>query len=302
MQDRHFIQEMERAFSKPVANGVVELDNLLFNRSSFNVLRLEELYVKTKGIIPPYRQSDHFIVFVKQGTGKRSIGQYTFTIQDNSLAVVPRKIIHTATYTSKPEGYLICFSADFFVQQAFSFDLLNKRKVLKSSSQHFMLLHAEQAQEISGIFEKIIEECNSHFEERKQMIALKILELLIMCDRLFKENISRDCTASSPDLLQRFNELIEDNFAEHRNVQFYAEVLHTHPNNLNQLVKKATGLTAKQTINKRLVLEAKSLLVSTALSIKEIAYKLGFEDPNYFISFFKKEQHATPAHYRTEPV
>ena len=71
---------------------------------------------------------------------------------------------------------------------------------------------------------------------------------------------------------------------------------------MNHIVKKATGLTAKQTISKRIVIEAKYLLSSTTLSVKEIAYELGFEDANYFISFFKKEQQTTPTQYRTQPV
>ena len=96
--------------------------------------------------------------------------------------------------------------------------------------------------------------------------------------------------------------VIESNFSKHREVQFYADALHTHPNNLNHIVKKATGLTAKQTITNRLIIEAKYLLVSTTLSVKEIAYELGFEDANYFNSFFKKDQQTTPAQYRIQLV
>lgn len=134
------------------------------------------------------------------------------------------------------------------------------------------------------------------------MIALKLLELLILCDRFFTHQDICDCTADYTEVILTFNELLETNFRHHRDVQFYAAAMHTHPNNLNHMVKKATGLTAKQTINNRLVIEAKYLLSSTTLTIKEIAYELGFEDPNYFISFFKKEQLATPSQYRLQTV
>lgn len=119
MQDPRFIKELQLAFSKPVKDGVIDLDSFLINRHSFNLLRLEDLYVETKGIIPPYRQSDFFIIFVKQGAGKRSIGHYTFDIHARSLAVIPKRVIHAATYTSQPVGYLISFTPDFFSAAGF---------------------------------------------------------------------------------------------------------------------------------------------------------------------------------------
>jgi AraC-like DNA-binding protein len=302
MQDPRLVKEIQQAFATSVKDGVIDLDLFLPHRSAFNLLRLEDLYEETKGIIPPFRQSDFFILFVKQGAGKRSVGHHTFNIQDNSLVVIPKRVIHAATYTGRPVGYLVSFNSDFFLQQSFSYKLLNSKRVLQPALPPYMIVSPEQAIELTDIFEKIIEECNSGFEEKKQMIAVKLLELLILCDRYFTEKAACECTLDYSETVQAFNELIENHFTKHRDVQFYAEALHTHPNNLNHIVKKATGLTAKQTIINRIIIEAKYLLVSTSLSVKEIAYELGFEDPNYFYSFFKKEQHATPAHYRNEPV
>jgi AraC family transcriptional regulator, transcriptional activator of pobA len=302
MQDLHLLREMQRAFSKPVVNGFIELDRLVLARPSFNIFRVEDLYAGTNGIIPPYKQSNFLVLFVKEGTGNRLIGPYTFTIRNNSLAVIPPGVIHASTYTVQPRGYFITFRADFLLQQAFPYKLLNSKHVLKPSCQPFTVLNGQQAAEITAVFEKIIEECNSGYEEKKQMIALKLLELLLLCDRFFREKSACEDTSVYPPLLQTFNELIERHFARHRDVQFYAAALHTHPNHLNALVKKATGLTAKQSITHRLISEAKYLLVSTSLSVKEIAHELGFEDPNYFISFFKKVQQATPASYRRQYV
>lgn len=302
MQDKQFLSDLKRAFSKVVENGVVDLDKFLVQHESFNVLRLEDLYAVNGSHVPPFRRSAFLILFVKKGTGTRSIGHYHFSISTNTLAVIPKHIIHAATYTSKPYGYLVAFDAEFFTQQAFPFKLLNTKRVLRPSLRPFLMVSEEQAEELTIIFEKIIEECNSGFEEKKEMIALKLLELLILCDRFFTQQDRCDCTADYTEVILTFTELLETNFRRHRDVQFYALAMHTHPNNLNHVVKKATGLTAKQTINNRLVIEAKYLLSSTTLTVKEIAYELGFEDPNYFISFFKKEQHATPSKYRLQPV
>jgi AraC-like DNA-binding protein len=75
--------------------------------------------------------------------------------------------------------------------------------------------------------------------------------------------------------------------------------MNMHPNYLNSLVKKHTGLTAKESIQNRLLLETKYLLHSTDLSIKEIANKVGFHDPNYFTSFFTSHEKLSPGNYRS---
>jgi AraC family transcriptional activator of pobA len=302
MQDALVLSALKRAFSKVVQNGVIDLDKYLVQHESFTILRLEDLYAVNGSHVPPFRRSAFIILFVTEGTGERSIGHYNFTITDNSLAVIPKHVIHAATYTSKPYGYLVVFDADFLMQQAFSYKLLNSKRVLRPSLKPFIMVNEEKGRELTTIFEKIIEECNSGFDEKKEMIALKLLELLILCDRFFAEQDRCDCSSHYTELILQFNELIEANFRHHRDVQFYAAAMHTHPNNLNHIVKKATGLTAKHTINNRILIEAKYLLASTERSVKEIAYELGFENPNYFNTFFKKEQQSTPAHYRMQPL
>ena len=89
---------------------------------------------------------------------------------------------------------------------------------------------------------------------------------------------------------------------EQRSVKFYADQLNVHPNYLNSIVKKQTGLTAKESIQNRLLLETKYLLHSTNLSIKEIANQVGFTDPNYFTSFFSKLENISPGNYRSSFV
>ena len=97
----------------------------------------------------------------------------------------------------------------------------------------------------------------------------------------------------------RFTEHLENHFMENHSVNFYANLLNLHPNYLNTLLKKHTGFTAKETIQRRLLLEIKYLLHTTSLSIKEISSRLSFNDPNYLTTFFSKAEKITPLQYRT---
>ena len=69
---------------------------------------------------------------------------------------------------------------------------------------------------------------------------------------------------------------------------------------LNDVVKHLTGKTAKTFIDEFVILEIKRYLVSTSLSIKEIAFKTGFEEPANMAKFFKKNSQLTPLKYRQQ--
>lgn len=102
MQDPRTIPELQMAFSRKVRGRVLNLDRFLLQYNSFNVLRLEDVFAKTDGEVPPFRQSNFLMLFVKNGKGNRSMGHHRFTIENNSLAIIPRHMIHTAHYTTQP--------------------------------------------------------------------------------------------------------------------------------------------------------------------------------------------------------
>ena len=70
------------------------------------------------------------------------------------------------------------------------------------------------------------------------------------------------------------------------------------PQHLIRLFKKHLGVTPLQYINKSKILHAIDLLRNSELSIKEIAYALGFDNPNYFSRLFTKEESISPAEVR----
>ena len=87
----------------------------------------------------------------------------------------------------------------------------------------------------------------------------------------------------------RFKLLIENNLTEHPSIIEIAEELALNPNSLYNMVKQYSGLSPKEFITNRLILEAKRrLYYNKQSSIKELAYELGFNDPEYFSRLFKK--------------
>jgi len=92
--------------------------------------------------------------------------------------------------------------------------------------------------------------------------------------------------------------LVEEHFRKERLLGFYAEKLAMTPGRLNDIVKRATGVTAGHLIRQRVLTEAKRQLIFTSLAIHEIAYDLSFSDPSHFARFFRQQTGTTPQAFR----
>lgn len=96
-----------------------------------------------------------------------------------------------------------------------------------------------------------------------------------------------------------FRDLLEQQFHTWHQVSDYAERLGYSTRTLNRLARQNTGLSAKQFVDERVVLEAKRQLSHADASVAEIAGRLGFDDPSNFSSYFRRRTGTTPATFRT---
>jgi AraC-like DNA-binding protein len=106
----------------------------------------------------------------------------------------------------------------------------------------------------------------------------------------------------SPDkennFVKQFLELVEIHYKTERQVGFYAEKLHLTPKYLSRLIKQQTRKSANDWIDNYVMLEAKALLKSTGMSIRQISEELNFADQSVFGRYFKKIERLSPKEYR----
>jgi AraC family transcriptional activator of pobA len=130
---------------------------------------------------------------------------------------------------------------------------------------------------------------------------LKLLMALIVRLR----GAVRDVTAaeaSEAGLSRRFRALAEAHFREHWPIGDYARALGLSEDRLHAVISRATGRPPKEILQRRLALEAKRHLLYTSMTVKEIAYDLGFDDPAYFSRFFTRRATMSPSEYRASAV
>lgn len=85
-----------------------------------------------------------------------------------------------------------------------------------------------------------------------------------------------------------FKLMVETHLTEQPSVNTIAERLALTTNSLYRIVKEYSGVSPKDFFTSRLIIEAQRKLFYSNLTIKEVAYDLGFNDPDYFSRFFRK--------------
>lgn len=99
-------------------------------------------------------------------------------------------------------------------------------------------------------------------------------------------------------LVDDFLKLVEINYKEYRNVDFYAQKLSLSPKYMSTVIKQNSGVYAATLINKRVILEAKVLLRTTHMTIQQISNELNFSTQSSFGKFFKRLVGLSPKEYK----
>lgn len=99
-------------------------------------------------------------------------------------------------------------------------------------------------------------------------------------------------------LFRQFKKLLVENYRRHHRIEFYADALHISTTYLARTVKRLTGHTVRFHIAELLCADARRLLDSTDMEVKQIADLLGFSDQSVFGKFFTKMTGLSPVKYR----
>jgi AraC family transcriptional activator of pobA len=299
IEKNRILNMYKRVFTEFHHEPVIDIDKIIKHKFDLSVYRLAEVVSALRGTVPPIKQNCYSIVLVKEGCGEKRIGKFAFPIKENTLYIVPAREVHSSNFESgKCSGYVLFFDIDFFLKTDLPKQCIVNRKVFNEYFQPYLYLEQAQTKGLTEIFENLLQIDDNNDVEIHEMMAIKVLELLIMCDRIFLKTQVAEKTVTYNPVIGKFSRLLEAQHCEIRNVSQYAALLNVHPNYLNYLLKKHTGLSAKQLINNKIISESKYLLSNSALIIKEISSRMGFDDPNNFSSFFQKCTGKSPVLYR----
>ena len=247
-----------------------------------------------------FKLEDACIFFCHSGEARIEIDLLEYDITPNTQIIfLPNSIINYSYASPDLSISYITFSNAFFQEATVRLD---------PSIFHFLkenpvvTLLVERTRTINGLIialEDLYKDKENCFRLQilRNYIQSFLLDIYDKTHRIFEQNRPEGISRQE-ELFKRFIQLIHKHCLNQREVSFYAQKMFITPRYLSAITQAVAGETAKNIIDKHVILEIKVLLESTDLSIQEIANRLQFPDQSFFGRYFKKHTSISPQYYR----
>ncbi|BAV04781.1 AraC-type DNA-binding protein [Filimonas lacunae] len=245
--------------------------------------------------------SYYHLLYFTEGSGEHVIDFTHYPVKKGSVYFMKPGQVHRWFFGDAPDGYVINFS-DGFLEQAFVRSQILELFPFWEPMVGPQVVEVPETMQpaVENLFETILTEQVAKKQMSREMMTALLIQLFVTIKRTMPEADAALPVNYNATILRNFQQLIERHFAHIKLPKDYAAMLYITPNHLNALCKDATGISAGELIRKRIILEAKRLLVNLELSINEIGDRLNFQDSSYFIKFFKKDTGITPETFRKQ--
>lgn len=249
--------------------------------------------------IQALRRQFNLIYILLDGVHDVHLGADYRWLRPNDLVIVPENFLYASTNVRNCKGYCMHFKTEF-IQPLLKRPLAEEFSFFDLQAEHIINVSPEESLLIQQSFIDIIAEYERFSAERDFLLRNYIHILLLRVRDIYRPHAKHidESATRSMKITNQFKHLVEKNFIEHREVQYYAAQLHITPKYLSEVVKLNTGKSPRDIINEMLLLEAKVLLGSTDKTITEIAHQLQFQDQSHFSHFIKQQTSFTPLQLR----
>lgn len=273
-----------------------------YSKLHFEVQAMRPYFEKNlEHCIKPHRHSFYQILWFNEASA-HFVDFEVHQLPAQSLLLLDKHQVHYFCPNAANQGILIHFNDYFLVNEsnemhkALYYSLFSG---LGASSNTLLAdKHLSKTQQLLALIQDELAHTGLH---QKEMLYHLFHSFLVLLERIKQSQMAKEAPQNLSDdyvLLFNFRKTIEQHLANPFTIQAIADKLHIHSKKLSALTQTYWHQTPAQFIAQRRVLEAKRLLSNTSLSIKEVAYALGFDQATYFTKFFKKQTNLTPKEFR----
>lgn len=243
-----------------------------------------------------HRHSFFFILLIDKGKGSHEIDFQLHDVTDHSLFLLRPGQVHQLTLKAGATGFLLEFDNEFYHPN----NQASIQRLRKASSKNFCRLEAGRFRKLHALLNTIFQECTTKHEGYQEVIKASLEIFYIEFLRLSEdpEAIKTNENTYTQQRFEEFNELLEKHVATQKQVSDYTALMNLSSYQLNEITKSAVGKSVSALIDEQILLEAKRYLLATPNQVKDVADQLGYEDPSYFIRFFKKHTGISPEAFR----
>lgn len=240
----------------------------------------------------PHRHNGYFeLVYLTAGAGVHMIDERQYVVNPPTLFVIRRDQVHCWDLSKPGEGYVL------IIRKELADGLTDEqlRLLFAAISKNNCLL-LEDAHAVNLLWEVLLKELPAGPDTIPE-VAIWVLKALLGV-LMEKANPSLKPAGKPGGLHEQFLHLLDQGETLKRTVQYYAGLLHTTPQNLNNACRKAVDRSATDVLEDFLLREAKRLLLYTPGTVAEISWALDFKDPSHFVKYFKRITGQTPNAFR----
>lgn len=242
----------------------------------------------------PHKHNQYFeIIFIAKGKGAHWIDDVRYEVKPPILFFISQDQVHNWDLKTEPDGFVIILKKDFVEK---SLDLQLKMLLARIST--LPCISIEENDTISQLFELLTIENKLDTESSFYTTEGLLKALLAKIHDIASLEINR--LPKKTNLYESFLDLLSKGKTIKNKVAYYAEILNTTPQNLNTACRKAVDKPAAEVLSDFIINEAKRLLLYTDKTVSEISFSLNFNDPSYFVKYFKRIYGYTPQSFRSD--
>ena len=239
----------------------------------------------------PHRHDFYHLFWIESGNGTFVSDGRSYPVTHGSLIFVPPGQVHAWKWNDTLSGYVLCFEpALLFSGNDRPYRLLHDlaQFSVATKDRATFQIAGSTYQILRAAFKGLADESSGNAEFRGDMVRSQVTALLIRLHRLCLSTPSVQVQGYSTQLTNHFLLLLEKAEGKLQRASYYTSALSVSPRVLVDAVLAETGKSPSAWIRDRTLLEARSLLTYTDLTISEIAYRPNFRNVSYFVRFYRR--------------
>jgi AraC family transcriptional regulator, transcriptional activator of pobA len=256
-----------------------------------------------KAILPNFYK----ISYKQNLSGKIKYGQGYYDFDEGGLSfILPNQVLACVDDEQDMSGYTLLIHPDFLRGYALDNKIKNYGFFSYGANEALHLSDKEK-KIIFSIFDNIGVELTNTIDDFSQDVVISYIEVLLNYSNRFYKRQFLTRKHINNDVLSKMENILSDYFENDLaansgllTVEYIAGNLNVSPRYLSDMLRSLTGQNAQQHIHAKLIDKAKEYLTTTTLSVAEVAYKLGFEQPQSFNKLFKNKTKLTPVQFKQE--
>lgn len=236
------------------------------------------------------------MLLLRGGDGEVVLDGVTSALAPTSLVLIPAAVVHGYAFSNMVDGFVVTlYQAEFQrIMRACpaAAQGLGRPQVIR--------LDGSDAAGVVSCIGAMAREFGGHAAGRQAMMEAYLLAAWIGAYRVQAASAKPGQAALARGAMhaQRFRDMVDRDVQRRRSIEDYASELGMTPVHLRRLCHAHLGTSPTGVLNARAMLEAKRLLVFSALDINEIAAATGFGDHAYFSRFFRRASGLSPTAFR----